>query len=255
MSELATLRLANLRASVRIRTVHSGVAAAWLPLDGWSRTLLGAQIDHWRSRRPERFGKAEVQRGLLQSGETAVINRFRSLKRQVEWSAGRWLVRHMARGPMGPRAGSGPVRVAVDADGAPAVEGHPELGLSISHSGAWVAVALSRRPAPAVGIDVETDQARDFETVLTAGFSSRETQALKGAGNLSLCRMWTVKEAYLKLIRKGFQVPLKQVEILGGAVHLRGRRVAGLLLDSWQPDPSHWITVAVENDAAAAGAT
>lgn len=78
-------------------------------------------------------------------------------------------------------------------DGAPYVEGRPELCVSVSHSPAYAALAL----APfAIGIDIEEPRAQ-LKRVAPRVFSEAEIEAFDGEADL--LRAWTVKEALYKL--------------------------------------------------------
>lgn len=83
----------------------------------------------------------------------------------------------------------------------------PELHFSLSHSGSWAACAVSDHP---VGVDVELP--RCSMAVAKRHFHPEELRALE---NLSqpeqadqLNRLWTGKEAFLKMLGCGITVPL-----------------------------------------------
>lgn len=85
--------------------------------------------------------------------------------------------------------------------GQPFLSNYPSLFLSISHCKVAVAVAVSDRP---IGIDVES--VRSYKPGLVdRSFSTLEKQEIELSPNrdLSFTRLWTRKEAYLKLIGTG----------------------------------------------------
>ena len=84
-----------------------------------------------------------------------------------------------------------------------ALEKHPDVKYNISHSGDYVAVAVSDL---AVGVDVEHKNDDGFK-VSNRYFENAAKDYIDG--NQSRFRdVWTVKEAFLKCIRVGITVPL-----------------------------------------------
>ncbi|WP_175543541.1 4'-phosphopantetheinyl transferase family protein [Micromonospora pattaloongensis] len=81
------------------------------------------------------------------------------------------------------------------------------LHVSVSHSGDWVAVALTE--AGEVGVDVEREAPIDVDelrsTVLAPG------EAVRGVRDFLVC--WTRKEAILKATGDGLMVPMTQVSV------------------------------------------
>lgn len=72
---------------------------------------------------------------------------------------------------------------------------------SLSHSGLWGVCALSDTP---VGVDIE--QPRCFDKLAARYFSEARTED-------DVLRLWTAKEAYLKLLGRGLTVPLDSVTV------------------------------------------
>lgn len=85
--------------------------------------------------------------------------------------------------------------------GKPMLVGHPEIHFNLSHCREAVACAVSDRP---VGIDVESVH-RYKESLVNYTMSKREQQAILGADDpaLAFTRLWTMKEARLKLSGEG----------------------------------------------------
>ncbi len=89
---------------------------------------------------------------------------------------------------------------------------------SISHSGEYVAVAVSEEP---VGIDVEhKDDKRfliskrmfdqnDMDYIAPEGFEALETDSDTEEAQCRFRDVWTIKESYVKCIGKGLTIPLK----------------------------------------------
>lgn len=103
--------------------------------------------------------------------------------------------------------------VAIDANGKPHC---PGAEFNISHSGHYVAFAISERP---VGIDIEAvgrnmdiarrvmdpDEYRDFIDLVDG----------KGRDDV-FARMWTAKESYMKALGLGFRLPPESFRVLYG---------------------------------------
>lgn len=86
-------------------------------------------------------------------------------------------------------------------DGAPFIENHPEIHISISHSSSTCVMAVSDQP---VGIDIETPRAqlaRVKDKFLNTEEAAR-IEADDAPDSLGLLlRYWTAKEAVYKLMR------------------------------------------------------
>ncbi len=79
---------------------------------------------------------------------------------------------------------------------------HPEAGVSISHSGDYVACAVST--IGAVGVDVQiADNAHRTLDIADAYFSADEAAWLRNAGHEGFYMLWALKEAYLKSLGIG----------------------------------------------------
>lgn len=74
--------------------------------------------------------------------------------------------------------------------------------VSLSHSGGWVACALSG--SGGVGIDVEARRLdRDFLGISKAAFGPREQEAVEKGGAETFYRIWTLREAMAKAFGTG----------------------------------------------------
>lgn len=74
--------------------------------------------------------------------------------------------------------------------------------ISLSHSGAWVAVAVS--PLFMLGIDVEVHKVRDFQKLATYAFGPQEAQVAH-TGAADFYRLWTLREAMGKWDGQGLR--------------------------------------------------
>ncbi|MBI9085194.1 MAG: 4'-phosphopantetheinyl transferase superfamily protein [Desulfobacterales bacterium] len=172
------------------------------------------------AQRPVPLSAFASRPGFLSQAEFAGVGRFRSLKKQVEWICGRLAAKTAVAAAAGVGLDLKYINLAYEKEGAPYVRTLPGLPLSIAHSGAWaVAVAGGRGR---IGLDIEPVPARDLGFLLEAGFSRRERLALIGASAETVIRRWTLKEAFLKFIAKGFNESLAAVEILDGRLYYHG---------------------------------
>lgn len=167
----------------------AGAATVWLlDMSGLDQHTLA----RWRER--------------LGASERARLSRFRRVLRGRQFVAARMLLRHALAGQTG-----GPVNITVtERPGlAPLLTSGgaspPEAALpyfSLSHSGCWVACAVSADVA--VGVDVEIpDAARDTVALATQAFSAVDAAAvvaLEGARRRSaFYQLWCRYEARYKL--------------------------------------------------------
>lgn len=91
--------------------------------------------------------------------------------------------------------------------GKPAIIGHPEIHFNISHCKHAVACAVSRQP---VGIDVES--IREYhESLVRYTMNDAEIARIESAADhaSAFIRLWTMKEAALKLIGTGIANDIK----------------------------------------------
>ena len=93
--------------------------------------------------------------------------------------------------------------------GKPSIVGHPEIHFSLSHCREAVACVVSDRP---VGIDVESVVRRYKEGLVAYTMNEQERQLIAAAPqpDVAFTRLWTMKEARLKLTGEGITDDLKQ---------------------------------------------
>jgi 4'-phosphopantetheinyl transferase len=189
-------------------------------------------------RRPARdLSTLGAIRDWLAPGEWEAVQGFKALKRQVEWLAARLAVKTLVTACLDARLAPKDITVAYESQGAPCLPLFPGHCLSITHAGRWAAAALGRDPARAVGIDIERRRIPTDPAFLHLVLSDREQAALDESDPLALVRAWTLKEAYLKYIRRGFHRSLRQVEFLDGQ-----------LLEDGRPAPVRWKVVPLDPD-------
>lgn len=93
--------------------------------------------------------------------------------------------------------------------GKPAIVGHPDIFFNLSHCKEAVVCAVSNQP---VGVDVES--LREFkESLVNYTMNEDEIREIKSSTNpaATFIRLWTMKEATLKLIGTGISNDLKTI--------------------------------------------
>lgn len=93
--------------------------------------------------------------------------------------------------------------------GKPTLIGHPDIHFNLSHCHEAVVCAVSDRP---VGVDVES-VGRYRESLVRYTMSEAEQQAIRESDDppLTFTRLWTMKEARLKLTGEGLGHALAEV--------------------------------------------
>ena len=103
--------------------------------------------------------------------------------------------------------------------GKPAIDGHPELHFSLSHSGNLVACAIGKMP---VGVDVQTIvTARDSLVNYTmSDMEKAHLQELEDetSRNAYFTQLWTLKESYVKATGTGLTHDFPSFEVTDGKV-------------------------------------
>lgn len=80
----------------------------------------------------------------------------------------------------------------------PYFKDYPNIRFSISHSGDLVVLAMSDTE---IGIDIEKIKPRDYEAIVERHFTEGEAKEIDSIE--SFLKVWTKKEAYLKLTSEG----------------------------------------------------
>jgi 4'-phosphopantetheinyl transferase len=92
--------------------------------------------------------------------------------------------------------------------GKPSLYGKDGIHFSISHSGSWVLCGISDSP---IGVDVECIPT-DSLNIAKRFFTKEEYKYIKKQPienqREAFCKIWTLKESYIKLIGKGLSIPL-----------------------------------------------
>jgi hypothetical protein len=115
-------------------------------------------------------------------------------RRRAEWIAGRVAARRALCRLLGDDAPS--VSVISAPSGAPRALGRPDLSISLSHDGTWVAVATTRRRGRRTRVAIDLCDARHEDRVRRL----LDRLSIDGTGDpLSPCATWAALECVLKL--------------------------------------------------------
>jgi phosphopantetheinyl transferase len=159
---------------------------------------------------------------ILSPNELLALEQIRSPVLRNRKFAGRVLLRtalsHIVHGRIGPREW----RIYPDANGRPVLaKGMPRINFSISYAEPVAVVAVSENLN--VGVDVETveDTAED----MIAAFCCSCEQGLLDTGPVSqnsreFVRLWTLKEAYTKLVGLGHGLDFDSIGFSLDSLHL-----------------------------------
>lgn len=168
----------------------------------------------------------ERYRELLSDDERARLASFRRESAARAFLASRALLRTALAERLGvaPQA----LRFVRDANDKPQLVGQP-LHFNVSHSEAWVALAVS--DVAAIGVDIETSARRnDILGVARRFFQPREFEWLNALPQAQraekFCELWTLKEACVKWSGLGIGRAIAGVgvDIADGAIALHLRR-------------------------------
>lgn len=181
------------------------------------RCLVGNDYTNFQTKKPLRFDNRSFRTQFLSKIELDRVNRFKSLKKQMEWMAGRFLVKTMVQRRVDSQAALTEIFIDHQDQGAPFLKGYPLVKISISHSGDYAGAALTTRPDLDMGLDIEQIRKPPGLGFMGIAFTQREINAM-GSNARDIFRCWTVKEAFLKLIKKGFNQNLHQVEVIGDTI-------------------------------------
>ena len=173
--------------------------------------------------------------GVLSSQDADRARRFVNRDDAVRSAVGALLLARMAARVLGDDAAP---EIARTEFGKPYIVGHPEVQLSLAHSGSIIACASASEP---VGVDVEqvcpADLA-DFDSWLTEG--EKQTIATAPDPLREFYRIWTAREAFAKrdgrglslyddpVVREGYRdagCEFRMVPVEGHVLTLCARRI------------------------------
>ena len=172
----------------------------------------------------EIFKKEDFEPGVFHRDEMAAVNGFKAFKKQVEWLSGRYLAKQLIRSRFLPDTPLDRICLGALDEGAPFVRILPDLPVSLSHSHDYTAVAVCDDRLRTIGIDLEKIRQKPDDGFMKTAFTRRERSRMPDTA-ASVFTHWTVKEAFLKYIKKGFHESLHKVEIINHTIWHHGKQL------------------------------
>jgi len=155
---------------------------------------------------------------FLSDEELVRVNRFKALKKQMEWICGRFALKRLASDVLDPDMPLDQVRIDYREKGAPYLTRFPEISISLSHSGDYTAAAITRDTQIALGIDIEKIGNMPDHGFMKTAFTAEEIRYMP-ADARSVFRHWTLKEAFLKYLGLGFNESLHHVAVIRDQIY------------------------------------
>ncbi|MCK5310771.1 MAG: 4'-phosphopantetheinyl transferase superfamily protein, partial [Desulfobacteraceae bacterium] len=149
---------------------------------------------------------------FLSDLELTTLNNFKSFKKQIEWLAGRFLLKNCLSLFIENIDEFKNILVAYEEEGAPFLPDFPDIKISLSHSGNIAAVGMCSKQNIDIGVDVEQFRSKPDKNFLNTAFTQNEINSMDDTVEDILIK-WTTKEAFLKYIKKGFNESLHKVEV------------------------------------------
>ncbi len=188
---------------------------------------------------PDRFAACE---SVLSEDERTRADRFHFEKDRRQFVVARGSLRYVLGALV--RIDAAAVEFAYGVHGKPGLKAGPGAGatfrFNLAHSGSHILIGVS--PNLEMGVDLEalcpgeTRMAPLIRNICTANEAAWVKDLAVREKELALSRLWTAKEAILKAIGSGFQIPPDQVEIeepvLQGARGPSGAKFAAKANDS-----------------------
>ena len=150
---------------------------------------------------------------FLSELELKALNKFKSLKKQIEWLSGRFLLKSCLISIVDSIGDLQNIVVAYEKEGAPFLPDFPDIKISLSHSGNYTAVAVCETKDVDIGVDIEQFREKPDKNFIKIAFTQQEINSMDNNVE-DILRKWTTKEAFLKYIKKGFNESLHRVEVI-----------------------------------------
>ncbi len=161
----------------------------------------------------------------------------------------RYTAAHLVlREALGASMGRHPAGLAFrrEPNGKPVLVDAQGVDVNLSHSGAWIAVGLSR--SGRLGIDVEEDRPEAFWREMAASFlSPDEIAATTPPGSAQFLKLWTAKEAALKAEGSGLSIAPDRITVAHRPDGFRVCLPAGTYDGGWlRLDDAHMLAAATD---------
>lgn len=218
------------QAYCRIERVSDDVQLCFVDIYRFvERYIKSVDCEHFRRKKSIYFDPNGALSNYFSDSDFLTVNRFKILKKQVEWMAGKIAVKKLVARLSGEKEKT--IAISAEKSGAPFLDDFSEMMISISHSERFAVAGVGIKKHR-VAVDIEKIESGRMKTIGRVAFSDRELDELKGQNDEWHYLAWTVKEAYLKYIGKGFAEGLKKVEFLNGSIYHHGKKAEGIVIDS-----------------------
>jgi 4'-phosphopantetheinyl transferase len=189
----------------------------------------------------EIFKKDDFINNLFNDDEINTINSFKALKKQIEWMCGRYLIKQMIQHTFLNNTRLDQITLSYLDQGAPYLTHNPQIPISLSHSNDYTAIAISHNKDKTLGIDIEKIKEKPDAGFLKIAFTKNEVMNM-GDDPAKIFKHWTIKEAYLKYIKKGFNESLHKVEVIHDEI-LHNKKKTDVDIYSKQIDNDYFLSL------------
>ena len=170
------------------------------------------------------FQKIDFTNPFLNDEEITTINSFKALKKQMEWISGRYLIKQMIHHIFLENLSLDQITFSYLEQGAPFLTNHPDIPVSLSHSNDYTAAACCKSKDQTIGVDIEKITKKPDASFMKIAFTQDEILNLKDDA-VEIFKAWTIKEAYLKYIKKGFNESLHRVEVINNEIRHNKKKI------------------------------
>ncbi len=262
--------LYNYKDIVKQLSTESEIIVHYMNIPLFMKTLIPKKdVTDFSIKREKIFEQHDFHITFLSDDEIYKVNEYKSLKKQIEWICGRFLVKNMVKQFVDSNVKLSNVKISYKKEGAPFLEQFKDITISISHSGDYAAVALCKN-SKNIGIDIEKSEYLPTESFIRIVFTDKEIANINYNRKNRLIstqkrpeeiysnetviddniwygheimRLWTIKEAFLKYIYKGFNEKLKSIEVLNNRLFYNGDEVTGIDINSFNIDNRYILSL------------
>ncbi|MGC6177856.1 4'-phosphopantetheinyl transferase family protein [Lacrimispora sp. 38-1] len=160
----------------------------------------------------------------LSPGRQKKARNYRLEADTVRTVCGEMLLRYALSQRSGSSLPEIPLHFTYNPYGKPLLSDYPDVSFNISHSGNWVACAISDS---GIGIDVEQISYDIDLNIANHYFHQKEIQIIRTTAAPEsyhhFFRFWTAKESYLKCVGKGLGDPLNNFYVSDNTIILEGQ--------------------------------
>jgi 4'-phosphopantetheinyl transferase len=209
---------------------QSGITVRYIKIPAIVNLIFYTPLDpRYKTMANRFFEPNNFKIAFLSTEELATVNGFKAQKKQVEWICGRFSLKTLVNKALDPTIPLANIQISYQERGAPFLDAYPDIPISLSHSGDYTAVGLGQNRRATMGIDIERIGKMPDTFFMKTAFTPREIHHMTQTAH-EIFRHWTLKEAFLKYIKMGFNENLHMVEIIGEQIFHQEKKQR---LNSW----------------------